>query len=128
MSQFPDDADGDALKRIGDSGSDLSRPMDIDIQIAAPCEEAAVEIANTAGTLGFRTEVYFDDDLEDVEEASEPWTCQCSRVMLLSYQSLQETQQQLNAIAEEHGGYVDGWSTFGNAPVRPADDRKSAEP
>ena len=68
-----------------------------------------------ASAHGFRTEVYFDDDLEDVEESSEPWTCECSKVMLLTYESIQAVQQELNQIAEPLSGYVDGWSTYGNA-------------
>jgi hypothetical protein len=58
--------------------------------------------------------VYFDDDVEDVDNVAEPWTCECSRVMILSHQSITECQLQLNKIAEGHGGYVDGWGTFGN--------------
>ncbi len=115
MNDFPDNDDGDALRRIRDSGNDLSRPMDVDIHIAAPSEEAAIEIANLAGTLGYRTEVYFDDDVEDVDNVPEPWTCQCSRVMVLDYNSITEIQVQLNALAAPHGGYVDGWGTWGNA-------------
>jgi hypothetical protein len=114
MSDFPADADGDALKRLVASGSDLARPMDVDIDIAAPSEEVAIEIANLAGAAGYRTDVYLDDEIEDVEEAAEPWTCQCSRVMLLTYASILECQDELNAIAKPRGGYVDGWGTFGN--------------
>lgn len=114
MNEFPDNDDGDALRRIRDSGSDLTRPMDVDLHIATPTEESAIEIANVAGTLGYRTEVFFDDEVEDVENAPEPWTCQCSRVMIVSYESITECQEQLNGIAKPRGGFVDGWGTFGN--------------
>ena len=114
MSNFPDNEDGNALQRLVESGSNLDQPMDVDIQIAAPTEEAAIEIANLAGVVGYRTDVYYDDEIEDVEEAPEPWTCQCSRVMVVNYESIVGCQIQLNEIAKPRGGYVDGWGTFGN--------------
>lgn len=39
-ADFPDDADGDALRRLVNDGSDLTKPMLIDFQIAVPTEEA----------------------------------------------------------------------------------------
>ncbi len=115
MTEFPDDADGQALQRLVHNGCDLSLPMDIDFQIAAPDEDTAIQIANAAAGLGYRTEVFFDEDIEDVDEASEPWTCECSRVMVVSYQSIRQTQAELDGLAKPHSCYVDGWSTFGNA-------------
>lgn len=113
---FPDDADGQALQMLAESGSDFGKPMDIDIHIAAPGEEEAIQVANAAAAQGFRTEIYFDDEIEeDAENANEPWTCQCSKVMLLSYESILEVQDSLNEVAKPHGCYVDGWATFGNA-------------
>jgi hypothetical protein len=38
---FPDDADGDALRRLAERGSDLSKPKLIDFQIAVHTESAA---------------------------------------------------------------------------------------
>lgn len=115
MSDFPDDADGRALKQLLEMGCDLTKPMDVDIQIAAPSEDVAIQAANAAASLGFRTEIFFDDDIEDVEEATEPWTCECSKVMVVSYESIVSTQASLNEISKPLNCYVDGWSTFGNA-------------
>ena len=39
---FPNDSDGDALRGVVSSGSDLSKPMFIDFQVAVPDEPAAV--------------------------------------------------------------------------------------
>jgi len=39
--EFPDDADGDALRRFVDNGSDLAKPMSIGFQVAVPDENAA---------------------------------------------------------------------------------------
>lgn len=115
MTTFPDDIDGNALKHLIEHGSDLNKPMDIDIQIAAPDEDIAIQIANVAAGLGYRTEIFFDEDIEDVEEAPEPWTCECSKVMLVTYDGIVAAQEQLNQLAKPLTCYVDGWSTFGNA-------------
>lgn len=37
---YPNDADGDALRRVAGAGSDMSKPMDIDFAVAAPDEDA----------------------------------------------------------------------------------------
>ena len=114
MTDNPDDDDREALRRISAAGSDMSRPMDIDVQIAAPSEEIAVQIAELAETLGYRTEVFLDDDLEESSAAGEPWTCQCSRVMIADHDAIAACQSELDEIARARGGYVDGWSTYGN--------------
>lgn len=112
---FPDDADGQALRRLVEMGCDLDRPMDVDIQIAAGNEEVAFQISTAATGLGYRTEIFLDEDIEDLESASEPWTCECSKVMVVSYESIIAAQDELNRIAKPLEGYVDGWATFGNA-------------
>jgi regulator of RNase E activity RraB len=120
MTDWPDDADGKALRHLAETGSDLGKPMDVDIQIAAPDEDRAIRIAEAAAGLGYRTEVFFDDDLEDVDNAAEPWTCECSRVMQLDYMTIVAVQRELDEIARPLGCYVDGWSTWGNADVEQA--------
>ncbi len=47
VSNFPDDSDGGALRRLVEDGSDLSRPMYIDFQIAVPDEARATRLAES---------------------------------------------------------------------------------
>lgn len=108
------DADQDALQRLAESGSDLTQPMEIDFHIAFPDETSAEAFADVASISGYRTEIYFDDDIEDAENADEPWTCQCSKVMIANLENLQASQIQLNQLAQPQGGYVDGWGSYGN--------------
>ena len=59
MSQdFPNDAEGDALRRIASHGSDLSKPMHFDFQVAVPDEAAAKNLAQAAQKLGYRAAIY----------------------------------------------------------------------
>lgn len=58
---YPDDADGDALRRVADDGSDMSQPMDVDFMIDVAGGIAAEAIATAARARGY--------DVEMVEES-----------------------------------------------------------
>src|SRR3982751_2604780 len=107
---FPNDADGDALQRVADDGSDMSKPMFIDFQIAVPDEAAANGLAEVAYNLGFRVSIY------ESPECSLPWTCECSVRMLATYEGVLAVQDQLAELSKGFGGHPDGWGTFGNGP------------
>jgi hypothetical protein len=106
--EFPDDADGNALRELVLAGSDLSRPLTIDFTIAIPTPEAGQAIAEAAEAVGYQVAVE-----QDAESTS--WTCYCTRDMIASYEALIAMQEELNRLSEPHGGYCDGWGSFGNA-------------
>jgi hypothetical protein len=54
---LPDDADGDALRRLVADGSDLSRAMKIDFAVDVPHGQAARAFAESAERHGFRVTV-----------------------------------------------------------------------
>src|SRR5215813_10440846 len=110
---FPDDSDGDALRRVRNTGSDLSKPMLIEFQVAAPSEAAAQNIANVALSLGYRARVY------DSPGTDGGWTCECSTRMLATHEGVLAIQRELGEISAEFGGFPDGWGTFGNKPSTP---------
>ncbi|HTR55617.1 MAG TPA: ribonuclease E inhibitor RraB [Kofleriaceae bacterium] len=110
---YPNDADGDALRRVAEHGSDMSRPMLVDFMVAADSETAATSIAQAAGSLGYATEV----EHHEADDASDPdrWTVYCSRTMLLDHGSVLAAQAELDKVSAPFGGYSDGWGTLGNA-------------
>jgi regulator of RNase E activity RraB len=107
---FPNDSDGDALRQVIRNGSDLSKPMFIDFQVAVPNEASAEALANVATKLGYRVSTY------ESSECRLPWTCECSTRMLATYEAVVAIQEELGAISVEFGGVPDGWGTFGNGP------------
>ena len=115
-TDYPNDADGDALRRLVATGNDMSKPMDIDFQIAAPDEATAKRVADDAAKLGYRIRIHFYDK----EGTRDPWTCDCTRTMLAEYDAIIAVQAELNAIARPPGAYTDGWGTFGNAHKLPS--------
>ena len=112
-TDYPYDSDGDAMRRVAAGGSDMSKPMVIDFQVAAPDETTAKRIADEAAEVGYHVSVYVCD--EDIEGAGDPWTCECTKSMVPTYHGLIAAQAELDAIARPLGAYVDGWGTFGNA-------------
>lgn len=109
-NSFPDDADGAALERIASDGSDLSKPMFVNFQVALPGEAAAKQLAAVAAKLGYRVNVY------PSPECSLPWTCECSTRMVANYESVVAIQHELAQLSGGLGGHPDGWGTFGNGP------------
>jgi regulator of RNase E activity RraB len=109
-SDYPNDSDGDALRRVERDGSDMSKPMSIDYQLAMPDAKSSEAVAKLARELGYHVAIY------DSPECSLPLTCQCSTRMLATYDGVLAVQAELNALSKPFGGFVDGWGTFGNGP------------
>ena len=56
----PNDADGDALQRVADHGSDMSQPMSIDFCVAIPDEISGKAVAEVATSSGYVAKVVKD--------------------------------------------------------------------
>jgi hypothetical protein len=104
---YPNDADGDALRRVAACGNDMSRPMDIDYFVVPPDPSSGRAIAEAASRAGYRTEL-----VEDDEDGS--LTCYCTKRMLATYEGVIQAQQELDELSGPLGGCTDGWGTFGN--------------
>lgn len=105
---FPNDADGDALRKVIECGSDLSKPMLIDFQVVMPDESSALAFATVASALGYQVRNY------ESEGCKLPWTCECSTRTLAIYEVLIAIQIELAELSLPFGGVPDGWGTFGN--------------
>jgi len=121
---FPRDADGDALRRVAAGGADMGAPMSIDFSVAAPSKEAAEGVAAAAQRLGYRTDVWFDDEEQDLDgdDDTPPWTCYCTKSMLATYEGVIRAQRELDEIGRPFGAWSDGWGTYGNAGAGEQDD------
>ena len=104
---YPHDDDGDALRRVAEEGSDMSKSMRIDFAVLAPNIDAAEAIAKAARPLRYETRI-------DQDSESGRWTCYCSREMLATNEAIVDAQRELDAISKPFSGCCDGWGTFGN--------------
>ena len=103
---YPDDEDGEALRRVAALGADMSRPMEIDFFVAVPDREAGEAVARLASGLGYRVEVVHDEE-------DDAWDCYCTRVMLATYDGIVAAQRELDGLSRPFGGRSDGWGTPG---------------
>jgi hypothetical protein len=106
---FPDDDDGDALRLLAESGSDLSQEMEIDFAVDIPNQQAGEAFAAALAGMDFEIDIDFDEE-------DNCWTCYCSRVMVPTYEAIVEVQATLERIGRPFGATPDGWGSFGNAP------------
>jgi len=104
---YPDDDDGEALKRVAADGNDLSRPMPIDFTVVVPDEVPGRRVAAEAEAAGYVPEVYHDDEVDE-------WVVELTKDMIATYENVVGAQAELGALAAPYGGEVDGWGTFGN--------------
>jgi hypothetical protein len=109
-SKLPNDADGNALRRLTKCGSDLSKPMYADFQVAVPNKKSAKQLAAAARKLGYKVHVYASPECEL------PWTCECSTRMLMTHGGIVAIEAELAELASPFGGFPDGWGSFGNKP------------
>jgi regulator of RNase E activity RraB len=107
---YPNDADGEALRRVANDGSNMSKPMYINFQVAVPDESAAKGLAEAAYKLGYRVSIYASP------ECILPWTCECSTRMLATYKGVLAVQEELAELGKQFRGRPDGWGSFGNGP------------
>jgi regulator of RNase E activity RraB len=124
-TDYPNDSDGDALRRVEAGRSDMSIPMDIDFHVAAPDEGTAKRVADESAKLGYHIKIWFND--LDGKRTSNAWTCQCTKLMVPTYEAIIAVQAELDAIAQPLGAYADGWGTFGNA-ANPACSPNNPQP
>jgi len=106
--QLPNDSDGDALRRLIATGSDLSKEMEIDFMVDVPDQDTGLAFATAVGPLGFRSHVDKDSDTGE-------WTCYCSRRMVPSYDAIVTVQKTLEDVGRPYNAKPDGWGSFGNA-------------
>jgi hypothetical protein len=99
---FPDDENGNVLKRMFDGGDDLSRPRIVDFCFAFPGRQQALAFA----------EIVDDRDLEvciSSYDEREMWQAIVKRRMIPTHRDITALESRLTSQAESVGGEADGW-------------------
>lgn len=99
----------EALQRIAQDGSDLTRPLEMDFFVAVPDRRSGEGVAIRASARGFRTSVEQDSESKD-------WTCYCTKTLVPELDAVLAIECELHALASEFKGRTDGFGTYGNAP------------
>lgn len=101
------EATKDALERIEQSGSDMHQPMLFDFFVSIAKKENAQKISEKVTKLGFSTKIIYSEEFDD-------WTCECSKVIIPDLDTVFRIEQELNHIAKEFDGFIDGFGSYGN--------------
>src|SRR5262245_20311604 len=106
-ASYPDDADGEALQRVADQGSDMSRPMTIEFVISTREMSMARSVAQLAADHGYQTDIHLDDEGGSIDVS-------CAKRMVATYESVVAGQAELTRLCEPLGLVCESWATYGN--------------
>ncbi len=102
---FPDDENGDVLRRMQDSGDDLTKARKVEFQHVFPVKIDAISfLAETADESVEVTIGWYAD--------ARCWNVQVARSMVPSHEDISSMEGQLDRIARTHRGRADGWGCF----------------
>ena len=103
-NEFPDDENGDVMRRMQRNGDDFTKPRDIDFSVVFPSEIAANEFAGRFRQSGYKVSVEEWDGNREL-----PWDVTITRFMLPNHAKITEMEETLNLAAFPLGGRKDGW-------------------
>lgn len=102
--EFPNDENGDVLRRLESPGDDLSRPRDVDFEVVFSQEDAAQAFAEQIRRLGYEAFVEKTNTAPGF-----PWDARVVRQMVPSHAAISEFERELERLALPLGGRNDGW-------------------
>jgi hypothetical protein len=101
-ASFPDDENGDVLRRMASHGEDLGAPRNVDFEHIFTSVEAALEfiaqVVNRTDTVSLN---WYD--------ARSNWNVRVTRCMTPTHQGITELELSLDQVARKLGGKADGW-------------------
>jgi regulator of RNase E activity RraB len=106
-AHFPDDENGEVLRRMHESGDDLSKPRNIDFTVVLPSKEAAQAVGDHFHKLGYEVSAERTGTVPDL-----PWDLVVVRHMKPEHSEITKFEEALAVLAKEHGGRNDGWGCY----------------
>jgi hypothetical protein len=104
---FPEDENGDVLRRMERNGDDLSVPRDINFSVVFSSEEKAENFADFVRQRGLKASV---ENINCVQEA--PWDVIVTKHMRPTHKAISDFEEELDHISASLGGRNDGWGCF----------------
>ena len=104
---YPDDENGDVLRRFEAQGDDLARPRNIDFTVVFPEEIVAERFAEHFRKQGYVASVEFAETVTEL-----PWDVVVVKHMTPSHQEIGDFEAALQEVASTLGGRNDGWGCF----------------
>ena len=101
---YPNDDNGDVLRRLEANGDDLSLPRDIDFVVVFSDKDSADAFARKIRHLGYRV----SSELSETA-AKLPWDVRVVKHISPSHREITEFEELLEDQAAPLGGRNDGW-------------------
>jgi hypothetical protein len=103
---YPNDANGDVLRRMQAKGDDLEKPRNLDFTVVFANETSAREFARRLHALGYTTSIENNGTLEDF-----PWEVIVGNHMKPLHAEIGAFERLLQSLADTLGGH-NGWGCF----------------
>ncbi len=107
---YPNDDNGDVLRRMEAKGADLTKPRNVDFTVVFPEETAAKRFAEHFRGQGYSVSVEFAETVKEL-----PWDVVVVKYMALFHQGIGDFEAVLQEVAASLGGRNDGWGCFTQA-------------
>ena len=108
---YPNDANGDALRRMEAQGDDLTKPRNIDFTVVFVDASSAEQFAEHFRVLGQKVSVALTGT-----DPAFPWDVVVVEHMVPSYDGITSFENLLQSVADGWGGHNDGWGCFSEPP------------
>ncbi|ESQ92352.1 ribonuclease E inhibitor RraB [Asticcacaulis benevestitus] len=109
---FPNDENGDVLRRMQAAGDDLSQPRDIDFSLLFPDEGTAETFSAMMDAEGYEVELGPWEAQSDDDANTGKWDVTVTRHMVPDHAAITQFEKELSGIAMPFGGRNDGWGCF----------------
>jgi hypothetical protein len=107
MSSFPDDENGDVLRRMQEHGDDFSKARDVDFTVVFPSEHAAKAFANLISGKGWASSVEMTNCVAEL-----PWDVRVVNHMVPTHAGISQFEAMLADEAKSFEGRNDGWGSL----------------
>ena len=106
---FPNDADGDVLRRLKENNFDFEKAYDVDFYCWAKNLKSANEIAKRASDNGYMSEVTIDDE---AERPDQKYSVYMTVNIYVTYDEVMSRQNSLSSWLENFQTKCDGWGVL----------------
>lgn len=104
---YPDDSNGDVLRRMAAQGDDLTRPRNIDFTVVFVDESSAQLFAQHVRALCHEVSVEKAGTDEEF-----PWDVVVVNEMIPTHDGITDFENWLQSVAGGWGGHNSGWGCF----------------
>ena len=107
---FPDDANGDVLRRLQESNFDFSIPHSVDFYTVLSTEEEADFVAKEYANDHKNGDILDNIETNPYEEGGMELIL--AKKMLVTYENITKFEAKLQLRVSHHEGYLDGWGVL----------------